>query len=297
MGKNNLMLSINRSKRGALKERTKELGVVPSVVTIYSILRFLDMLNGKRISNVDCNFIGLAFAEYKPYEYETDICYTCVSWSWVDITRRNLASQLSKHGFRLVPLCKAFYNTLLKCDGSSIPTLSTLDGFVLSSVSAQRVKSLKNRPFETELRLSEHAIQKLREIAKYNNTSIYSLISRTLEMVISLEYRHDIFIANSEALRDNILNYPKKISGIIGTTGYFFKTRGLERGVRILCLLEKYGIPGKSELLYRIVRFILLSHSGEISLELIRTDDDSDYIETRMVRNDFRKEVLYAAAR
>lgn len=295
-----LRLTINRSKRDALKQRALELGVIPSVVIVYAVFRLLDMLNGKCISATDRNFVGLAMSEYKPYEPEIDICNTCVSWviSNEYVSRKELSKRLSEKGFRIVSLFKAFYNALLKCDANSIPRYSTVSGFILSSVTPESVRRLKNTPFECSARLSESIFQRLSEIAKLNKVSVYRMLSCTIDTLIAMEFEKESFIENVDVFRCNILTYNKKVTGVTGDgVIYTYKTKNLERGVRILYLLEKYGIPGKNELIYRIIRFIFLLHSGKISLNPIQINDGFDYIETRMVRNDFRKEVLYAAAR
>lgn len=292
-----IMITINRHKRDSVKERTKEFGVNPSIVTVYGILRLLDMMDGKRLTAIDRKFVALAVGEYRPYESEADICNTSISFSGSTISRLDLTKQLSDHGFRLVSLCKAFYNVLLKCDISSIPTRSTQDGFVLSRINKENVLNLKNRPLNTPIYISEPIFQKLKEIAEQNGISIYSIIARSIDALISIEFENDVFINNSDIIRDTILLYNRKITSISGSSCYHFHTRNIDKGVRILFLLEKYGIPGMTELFHRIIRFILLSNSGEISLSRIHVNDDSDYNETRMIRNEFRKEVLYAAAR
>lgn len=291
------MITINRHKRDSVKERTKEFGVNPSIVIIYGILRLLDMLDGKQLTDIDRKFVALAVGEYRPYENETDICNTTISFSGSTISRPNLTKQLSDHGFRLVSLCKAFYNVLLKCDISSIPTRSAQDGFVLSCIKSEKVLNLKNRPLNTPIYISEPIFQKLKEIAEQNETSIYRIIARSIDTLISIEFENDVFINNSDIIRDNILLYNRKITSITGSSCYHFHMKKIDRGVRVLFLLEKYGIPGMTELFHRIIRFILLSHSGEISLSRIHVNDNSDYNETRMTRNEFRKEVLYATAR
>lgn len=292
-----IMITINRGKRDKIRERAKEYGINPSVVTVYGILRLLDKLNGKRLTNVDRKFVALAVAEYKPYENETDICNTTVSYIDSAISRPELAKQLLNHGFRLVSLCKAFYGVLLKCDVNSIPTRSTQDGFILTPISAKRVFNLKNRPLDFTIRISEPVFQKLNEIATRNETSAYRIIARAVDTIISIEYEKDTFIENGDIIRENILTYNRKVANVTGRCGISFNMRKISRGVRVLLLLEKYGIPGISEFFHRIIRFILLSHSGEILLSRIHVNDDSDYNETRIIRNDLRKEVLYAATR
>lgn len=292
-----IMITINRKKRDILRERCKELGIIPSVVTIYGILRLLDMLDGALLSDVDRRFCEFAINEYRPREIEIDKCGTSMSFPDYIITRSDLTNHLSKYGLLLTSLCKAFYNTLLKCDIDSIPQRSAQDGFLLSFVSSRKVFSLKNKSLNTCLRLSDTVSVKLEKIAKEAETSAYCIIARIIDILIAIEFEKDVFINNSNIISENILIYNKKTTSITGCNRFYFSIRKIDKSVRILVLLEKYGIPGIAELLYRIIRFILLSHSGEISLSRIHTNDDSDYNETRMIRNEFRKEVLYAATR
>lgn len=290
-------ITINRSKRDAVRSRMKEHGIVPSVVTIYGILRLLDVLDGNRVSRIDRNFVNMAIREYKPFKYEVDPCNTTISFPDYVATRTELVNRLTVHGYRLAPVIKAFYNVLLKCDINSIPVRDQTNGFLLAKISPRRILTLKNQPLSNGINISSEVLESLKIIADQNETSVYRMMMRAVETLIKIEFDRDAFIENSDIIRENILTYNKKIIGMAGTASIRLNARGLKKGIQVLALLEKYGIPGLAELFHRIARFILLSHSGQIQLTRIHVNDTSDYNETRMIRNEYRKEVQYATSR
>lgn len=290
-------ITINRSKRDAVRSRMKEHGIVPSVVTVYGILRLLDVLYGNRVSRIDRNFVNMAIREYKPFKYEVDPCNTTISFPDYVATRTELVNRLTVHGYRLAPVIKAFYNVLLKCDINSIPVRDQTNGFLLAKISPRRILTLKNQPLSNGINISSEVLESLKIIADQNETSVYRMMMRAVETLIKIEFDRDAFIENSDIIRENILTYNKKIIGMAGTASIRLNARGLKKGIQVLALLEKYGIPGLAELFHRIARFILLSHSGQIQLTRIHVNDTSDYNETRMIRNEYRKEVQYATSR
>ncbi len=290
-------ITINRQKRDAVRLRMKEHGIVPSVVTVYGILRLLDVLDGNRVSRIDRNFVNMAIREYKPFKYEVDPCNTTISFPDYVATRTELVNRFSVHGYRLAPIIKAFYNVLLKCDINSIPVRDQTNGFLLAKISPRRVLTLKNQPLSNGINISSEVLESLKIIADQNETSVYRMMMRAVETLIKIEFDRDAFIENSDIIRENILMYNKKIIGMAGTASIRLNASGLKKGIQVLVLLEKYGIPGLAELFHRIARFILLSHSGQIQLTRIHVNDTSDYNETRMIRNEYRKEVQYATSR
>lgn len=143
--------------------------------------------------------------------------------------------------------------------------------------------------------LGEGIRDELKHISVHAHKSMTSMIKDVIKVLCDIEFKEGYFVVNEAVFIENILTKERHIEkkGIVYNQPFGYRIVDAKLYVQMLAVMEKYGIPGKQDFYRRVVDFIIQAYKGDISLSPVLVDDDSDYNETRMIRNAFRKELVY----
>lgn len=159
------------------------------------------------------------------------------------------------------------------------------------------VKRLPNKTFRGNSTLPVEVRVQLKEIAQKTNSSVNGLFREVLQGICDIEFSNSTFTENHKVFKKLILNPTRIVKNYkYCPQGYLcIVLSDIKLSVQVKAVIEKYGIPSVSDLLLRIAYFILAVHNGEVKLNTVQIEDNDDYNETRMVRDAYRKELMYGA--
>lgn len=157
------------------------------------------------------------------------------------------------------------------------------------------MKRLPNKAFRGSAILPAEVCTQLKEIAKKTNSSVTGMFRAALQSICDIVFNNSTFIENHKVLKKVILNPARVIEANKHCQhGYLcIVISDIKLSVQVISVIEKYGIPSVSDLLKRIVYFIIGVHKGEIKLNTVQLEDNDDYNEKRMVRDAYRKALTH----
>lgn len=157
------------------------------------------------------------------------------------------------------------------------------------------VKGLLNNKINGMLNLPVEVYDLLKEIAQKSNSSMRGMVVEVLKSICNIEFNNRTFTENHKVFKKVILR-PARVIERNKHCQYGrlnISVSDIRLSVQVKAIIEKYGIPSIVDLLKRIVYFILAVHSGDVKLNTVRIEDNDDYNETRLVRDAYRKELIY----
>lgn len=237
-----------------------------------------------------------SLSEYRPFEECEKGKLNFYIYSSIDISYDELKVKLANVGIlKASRLLLAILRALIKYPDKAAKT--TLSGVLIKRrVHPYCTVRYSDISFRMNISLSGEFYDEIKEISKSGGLSMSKLIANALRTLCDVVFNNGRHVENEKLLREYVLNYAGTTPiGRYGTKPLIVTIQDIKYSVQILAIMEKYGIPGKAELMSRVVRFIIAGHRGIVSLNQIHIDDDSDYNETKMVRNAYRKEVSYGA--
>lgn len=158
-----------------------------------------------------------------------------------------------------------------------------------------KAKGLRNTILNTTINLPIEVYDVLKEIALNNNSSMRSMVIEVLKSLCNIDFNNYTFTENHKVFKKVILK-PARIIEHNKHCKYgrlTITTSDLRLSVQMRAIIEKYSIPSINDLLKRIVYFIISVHNGDVKLNSVNILDNEDYNNTRMVRDAYRKEVMY----
>lgn len=294
-------IGIDKKENDDLRRIQNEYGITPCSFIMYVLKEIADKFKGKcasfRCSDSTSSFCREVLNAYTPFGYSkkgtTKLCVECC----MPIPYSEITQKLREAGILSdTSLIRAIIHTIIGYP--ELVSRCRFSGFLSKTyTSPERVRNYKNNPINDTVCMSPVILDELDKLSERTNFSKNIMISSVLKLLCDIEFDnscdmiHNAHVAKScilESVERNIYSGDSKISISISDIKY---------SVQLLALMEKYGIPGKKELYTRVARFIIDSANGSIQLINDKIDDYTDHNDTMLIRNDYRKEVAYAASR
>lgn len=235
-----------------------------------------------------------ALYSYKPFHKGVD-SVTIGGKCTIPFTLEELSKGLEEIG---ISMMGKYFNSIVKSiikhpyEASIIKVFGV---YTKKHTPVLNAKNLKNTRLTTTLNLPEETYNIMKEISLRSGRSMSSMIKDTVFILCDTEFNNGRTPENGDIFKRVILKPPRVAEGNkhckYGRLGV--SIFDLKYSVQTKCLIEKYGIPSIRDLLKRIVYCIIKSYKGEIHLNTVRIIDNDDYNETRMVRDAYRKELVY----
>lgn len=291
--------TLKKSEKKKILQLRDEYGFNISAIVIH-VAHYIACrkLKGKDIRSSDSNNSAIAryaLDLYRPFSLSIKNAEE-LSFSYLaNYSRESLYSQLKQVGI-LEPclLFAAIVRTVIKYpyEASRIRVLGI---YSAKHCCISQVKRLSNSKVNTTLNLPVEVYDTFKDIAQRNNSNMRSMIRDVVKSVCSIEFRNGSFTENHKVFKKLILK-PARIveQNMHGQYGRItVAISDLRLSVQLKAVIEKYGIPSIRDFFKRIVYFIISVHSGDVKFTTVRIEDNDDYNETRMVRDAYRKELIY----
>lgn len=291
--------TLKKSEKKKILQLRDEYGFNISAIVIH-VAHYIACrkLKGKDIRSSDSNNSAIAryaLDLYRPFSLSIKNAEELSLSYLANYSRESLYSQLKQVGI-LEPclLFAAIVRTVIKYpyEASRIRVLGI---YSAKHCCISQVKRLSNSKVNTTLNLPVEVYDTFKDIAQRNNSNMRSMIRDVVKSVCSIEFRNGSFTENHKVFKKLILK-PARIveQNMHGQYGRItVAISDLRLSVQLKAVIEKYGIPSIRDFFKRIVYFIISVHSGDVKFTTVRIEDNDDYNETRMVRDAYRKELIY----
>lgn len=291
--KNRQNIIVERIKKDAIDLRLKENGIGNiSELVNYLLMSYLNIEYASE--NTKCMFSYINVLRNKKISSRLQ-CNTCKVNISLDKKLSNRLITIKYYG----PLLRAMYESLLFC---TILELTYLKREVGYHNSCENIKKHAYKAIGSVFVMPKPDYDKLCALVKRNKTTMNAIISDAVKGVVYMNHNSDNFDEYMSSISKAKIKKYFSASRWHKEDNYngiklCAKITNQETIMLFLDFMISYKINSANELIKRIIYFLIDSQDREIMLNSNIDDDDSDYNETRMIRNEFRKEVLYAAAR
>lgn len=292
-------LSLKRSEKRKIIELQEEYGFCTSAIVLHIAYHTSCLLIKKKSPSAICSpketICRYALDLYRPFSFtiaKAEIFRIGYSFSF---TYEKLKDKFKQAGI-LEPCLffAAIVRAIIKYpyDASRIKIQGV---YTKARTSISQVKGLRNTTLHTTINLPVEVYNVLKEIALKNNSSMNGMIIETLKSICNIDFNNYTFTENHKVFSKVILKSARIIEKNMhcqyGRLNIF--SSDIRLSVQMRAIIEKYGVPSINDLLKRIVYFIISVHNGDIKLNSVTILDNEDYNNTRMVRDAYRKEVMY----
>lgn len=293
------LATLEKSEKKKILQLRDEYGFNISAIVIH-VAHYIACrkLKGKDIKSSDSNNSAIAryaLDLYRPFSLSIKNAEELSLSYLANYSRESLYSQLKQVGI-LEPclLFAAIVRTVIKYpyEASRIRVLGV---YTAKYCCISQVKRLNNSKVNISLNLPVEVHDTFKDIAQRNNSSMRSMVRDVVKIICSIDFSDDSFTENHKVFKKLILKPARIVEQ--NTNGQYGRVdvviSDLRLSVQLKAVIEKYGIPSIRDFFKRIVYFIISVHSGDVKFTTVRIEDNDDYNESRMVRDAYRKELIY----
>lgn len=291
--------ALKKSEKKKILQLRDEYGFNISAIVIH-VAHYIaySKLKGKILSIGNSNIGSIAryaLDLYRPFSLSIKNAEDLHLSYMVQFTKDSLYDQLKQAGV-LEPclLFAAIVRTVIKYpyEASRIKIQGV---YTAKNASITQVKRLTNSNTTVVMNLPVEVYGTFKDISQRNNSNMRSMIRDVVESVCSIDFSNGSFTENHKVFKKLILKPARIVEQ--NMHGQYRRVTvaisDLRLSVQLKAVIEKYGIPSINDFFKRIVYFIISVHSGDVKFTTVRIEDNDDYNETRMVRDAYRKELIY----
>lgn len=290
---------LKKGEKRKLMELQDEYGFCASAIIFHiAYCTACDLLKGKAISatlspknTISRNALDL----YRPFSFNVSNPESLSISHILNFTNDSLREKLKQVGvLEPVLFFAAIARAIIKCpyDASRVKILGV---YTKKNINVLRTKGYRNSKIRSTINLPVEVYDVFKEIAQKNNSSMNSMIVEVVKSICNIDFNNNTFTENHKVFRKVILKPARVVERNrhcqYGRVSLYVSD--IKLSVQFKAVIEKYSIPSITDLVKRIIYFILSVHNGDVKLNTVVITDNDDYNETRIVRDAYRKEVMY----